>query len=333
MKIYELHVKGQTMLHPDIPKEKRGKFLGLADPVMVDHLKSLNIDAIQLMPIFDSKESYWGYDTVSWTELNPNYGTMEDFKEMCEVLQSEGLKVILDVVYNHTAKPIKGVKYYDWNVTGCENTVDVKGSIDIIMESIDYWMQYCDGMRFDLAGVLGREGGNFNPNATFFKRIEKHSDNGKILIAEPYDLGEYSLGRFPDNWLELNTKVRDQIRRQNSYLHTTFDTKRSIAFVTCHDGFTLQDLVSYNRKHNLANGESNRDGSDHNISHNCGCEGPTDNPQILEWRRARKEFMLKTLNDYPGHTLILAGDEVSNSQSGNNNAWNQDNPTGWVNWQ
>lgn len=332
MKIYELHVKGLTMLHSDVASSYRGKFLGICHPAMIKHLKSMNIDAVQLMPVFDCKESYWGYDVVSWTELNPKYGTLDDFILMCRTLQENGIKVILDVVYNHTAEPIEGVKYYDWNVTGCENTVDVHNSLPIIMKSIDYWMQYCDGMRFDLAGVMGREGGNFTPDALFFKAMEKHSRKGKILIAEPYDLGEYSLGRFPDNWLELNTKVRDQIREQNSYLHTTFDSAKSIAFVTCHDGFTLQDLVSYNSKHNLANLEDNRDGSDDNISHNCGCEGPSDNLQIIEWRGERKAFMIKTLHQYPGHIMVLAGDETSNSQNGNNNVWNQDNSLGWVNW-
>lgn len=332
MKIYELHVKGLTALHPDVSEENRGKFLGVCEDVMIEHYHSLGVDAVQLMPVFDSKESYWGYDVVSWMDLNPKYGTECEFRLMCRTLQEAGIKVIIDVVYNHTASPIPGVHYYDWNVTGCENTVDVKASLPVIMESIDYWMEYVDGMRFDLAGVLGREGGNFNPEARFFKEMIKHAYRGKILIAEPYDLGEYSLGRFPKYWLELNTKIRDQIREQHRYLHTSFDYRKSIAFVTCHDGFTLQDLVSYNYKHNLANGEGNRDGSDCNLSYNCGVEGFTEDPQIRAWRKARKEYMLNVLDGYPGHKLILAGDEVGNSQNGNNNAWNQDNAIGWVNW-
>lgn len=346
--IYELHVKGLTMLNLNIPKWKRGKFMGVCDDWMIKHLQSLNVDAVQIMPVFNSESSYWGYDTNSWTELNPEYGTDGEFERMVTKLQAHGIKVILDVVYNHTAPPknheenpdwilknegpIDGVKYYDWDVTGCGNTVDVKASLPIIMSSINYWMQLVDGMRFDLAGVLGREGGNFNPDAEFFKRMKKHSDNGKILIAEPYDLGEYSLGRFPSDWLELNTKVRDQIRDQKCYLHTEFDVNRSVAFVTCHDGFTLHDLVCYDRKHNDANGENSRDGSDHNLSHNCGCEGETTDPQINEWRRMRKEHMMNALYSYTGVIMLLAGDEVNNSQSGNNNVWNQDNPTGYINW-
>jgi isoamylase len=330
--IYELHLKGFSKLNKEIPKNLRGKYLGLCHRNSINHLKSLNVDAVQIMPVFACKESFWGYDVTSWSKLNPKYGTRKDFKTMVRKLQQAGIRVILDVVYNHTSAPIKGVKYYPWNVTGCENTVDVVNSLPTIMKSIDYWMNIVDGMRFDLAGVMGREGGDFNPEAKFFKLMEKHSNAGKILIAEPYDLGEYSLGRFPSNWLEINTKIRDQIRNQCSYLHTTFDVERSIGFVTCHDGFTLEDLVSYNVKHNLDNGENNRDGSDHNISYNCGVEGHTEDPCILAWRKARKDHMLKSLHNYTGIIMLYSGDEVSNTQHGNNNVWNQDNPLGYVNW-
>lgn len=329
--IYEMHVKGFTQLDSKVPFYKRGKYLGVLEKI--DHLKKMGVDAVQMV-VFDCKSSYWGYDVTSWTKLNPKYGTFQEFLTMVQTLQANGIKVILDVVYNHTAEPIKGVKYYDWNVTGCENTVDVLGSLPTIMKSIDFWMDIVDGMRFDLAGVMGREGGDFNPNARFFKEMEKHSKNGKILIAEPYDLGEYSLGRFPKNWLEINTKIRDQIRKQQMYLHTTFEVERSIGFVTCHDGFTLEDLVSYDNKHNEANSPypQQQGGEDNNLSHNCGWEGPTNDPQILHWRSLRKLHMLDALYAYPGKIMILMGDELGNTQHGNNNVWNQDNATSWLQW-
>lgn len=333
MHIYEAHVKGLTQLNFDIPKEKRGKFLGVSDVCMIEHLKGLAVDTIQLMPVFKSNGSYWGYDVVDWMKLNESYGTLEEFKQMIEELHSADIKVVLDVVYNHTAKPIKDVKYYDWDVTGCGNTVDVKNSLHIIMESISYWFDIgIDGMRFDLANVLGREGGDFNPEAKFFKEMEEYKD--KILIAEPWDCAEYSLGRFPEHWLEINGHFRDVVRSGGEYdwNNSPLEPNRSINFITCHDGFTLDDLVTYSRKHNHTNGEDGRDGCNHNMSSNHGVEGYTNDKEVIVNRINHKNWLRRQLYSSEGHHLTLAGDEVNNTQFGNNNAWNQDNPLGWVIW-
>lgn len=345
--IYEAHVRGTTMLNFNLPAELRGKYLGMSHPLMIAHLKKLKVTTVQLMPVFASKGTYWGYDPVSWTELNPLYGTLEEFKQMISEFHKNGIEVILDVVYNHTAPPdnecsnprwitknegpIKGVKYYNWDVTGCGNTVNVKESLPVIMESIDYWLRDIgvDGMRFDLANVLGREGGDFNINAEFFKLMEQYSD--KILIAEPWDCSEYSLGRYPNNWLELNGKFRDATRQGYQYKEGThLPVHRGVNFVTCHDGFTLEDLVSYNNKHNHSNGENNRDGCNNNNSYNFGVEGQTRDHNIKHARTVHKYWLNKQMMDSKGHVLILAGDELGNTQFGNNNSYCQDNPLGWV---
>lgn len=336
MKFYELNVKGLTMLHPLIPNEKKGKFLGVCDPVMINHFKTQHVDVIQLMPVFDKHETYWGYDPISWMELNPEFGTLEEFKEMLNTLQAHGFKVILDVVYNHTAVPLDGVTYYKGdlhNITGCGNTVDVRASLDVIMESIHYWMRDIgvDGMRFDLAAVMGIENGVFNKEAEFFKQMWQYQD--KILVAEPYAAcGYYEFGNFPDNWLELNCKFRDAVRQNHEYWCNEIDWKRSVNFITCHDGFTLEDLVSYSRKYNDANGEDNRDGRDDNHSYNHGVEGVTSCPDVLNARKASKDRMQWQLEHHSYHYLVLAGDEVDNTQFGNNNAYCQDNEIGWVIW-
>lgn len=333
--IYEAHVRGLTMLNNDVAPEHRGKFLGVSSPWMIEHYKRLGVTHVQLMPVFSSKGTYWGYDPTSWFTLNRNYGTIIEFIAMLKELHANGIGVILDVVYNHTHSRIDGAFYYDWDVTGCGNCVDVKASLKAIISSMRYWMLEIgvDGMRFDLANVLGREGGNFNPEAEFFKEAKRFSDAGKLLIAEPWDIAEYSLGRFPSDWLELNGSFRDQVRSGHMYRGSALPDSRSVAFITCHDGFTLNDLVSYNYKHNLANGENNRDGCNDNKSYNFGVEGPTDDETILHRRELHKDWLMKNLVDC-NHAaiLILAGDEVSNSQNGNNNAYNQDNPTGWINW-
>lgn len=334
MVIYEAHVRGLTIRNPKVAPENRGKFLGVCDDWMIDHYKKLGVTHVQLMPVFDSHGTYWGYDPVSWFDLNPKYGTLEEFVCMVSKLKKRGIGVILDVVYNHTHDMLKDVWYYDWDVSGCGNTVDVKASLDTILHSMEYW--FCsgiDGMRFDLANVMGREGGNFNPSAEFFKRTKKFTDRGKLLIAEPWDCAEYSLGRFPDNWLELNGSFRDQVRSGSGYNGSSLPDTRSIAFVTCHDGFTLEDFVSYNQKHNWENGEDNRDGCDHNMSYNHGIEGPSDDENVIDSRNIHKDWLIDNLvtSGHAGY-MILSGDECSNSQNGNNNAYCQDNETGWVNW-
>jgi len=318
MKIYELHIKGLTKLNNNIPAYKRGKFLGLCDDWMINHLKSLNVDAVQIMPIFKDIDTYWGYSPVSWTEHNEKYGTLSELKEMISVLHDNGIKVILDVVFNHTAITIKDVKYCDYDMTGCGNMVDVKLSLDTIMKSIHYWMRDIDvdGMRFDLADVLGMEDGKFNTNAKFFKEMEKYND--KILIAEPWSISSYSVDKYPDNWLQLNDKIRDAVRCGKTY-YCGKNYKKYIGFATSHDGFTLSDLVSYNKKHNEKNGENNRDGSDNNYSSNHGAEGITDNQWIIDAREQTKRNMIKNLIISSYHIMILAGDEFGQTQNGCNN--------------
>ena len=333
---YELHVEGGTMLCPMVPEEHRGKFSGI--PYLIPHMKSIGVTVVQLMPIFNSEGTYWGYDPTSWFLVNPKYGTIEEFQEMVDILHLNGLKVILDVVYNHVSNSSKksfedaGVKFYDWDVTGCGNTVDVKASLPVIMRSIDYWLDTVgvDGMRFDLANVLGREGGNFNPEAEFFKRMYKHRD--KILVAEPWDCAEYSLGRFPKYWRELNDQSRDCIRQGHTYWCNHIEWERSVNFLTCHDGFTLEDLVSYNGKHNMENGENNRDGCNNNHSYNHGAEGPTSDKNILRARTSTKHRLVQNLKESSHSYLWRAGDEFGNSQGGNNNAYRYGNPTSWLNW-
>lgn len=335
--IYECHIKGATKMCPYIPEWKRGKFLGLCDNFMIKHLKSLDINTVQIMPITKKLSSLWGYDVVSFTEHEESYGTEEELKLMVKTLQDNGIKVILDLVFNHTAKCIKGVKYYNWDVTGCGNCVDVQHSLGVIIPAIRYWLRdiNADGIRYDLAGVLGREGANFNKDAEFFKLIEKEFSD-KIHIAEPYDLMEQDLGRFPEHWYELNHHCRDSIRLGFPYTDESIISKeRSINYVVCHDSFTLEDLVSFNEKHNEANGEDNRDGNNDNKSYNFGYEGYTDDVEINKNRQEHKKWLLCTLKDCSINWMVLAGDEqqLCNTQDGNNNPWNQDNKIGWVNWE
>lgn len=335
MLIYEAHVKGLTKLNHHVKEENRGKFLGVSDPWMIQHYKRLGVTHVELMPVFDSRGTYWGYDPVSWFDLNPEYGTIAEFKLMLKELHKAGIKLILDVVYNHTYRTQPGVKYYDWNVTGCWNTVDVKSTLELILDSMEYWMISVgiDGMRFDLANVMGREGGNFNPNAEFFIRSKRYSNLGKLLIAEPWDCSEYSLGRFPDNWLEWNGEFRDTVRKGHIYHGSQLPDHRAVNFITCHDGFTLQDFVSYNEKHNHANGEDNRDGCDRNYSWNHGVEGPSDDPKVISNRNQHKDWLIRQLMTSGAIAkLMLAGDEVDNTQFGNNNAYNQDNEVSWIKW-
>lgn len=337
MNILELHVKGFTVECPLVSVLNRGKFLGLCEPAMIDHYKSISIDTLQLMPVFDSKDSFWGYDPTSWTELNPEFGTLEEFKIMLATLKENGIKVILDVVYNHTHKSrsIPGVVYSDFDTTGCGQAVDVGASLPVIMRSIHYWLRSVgvDGMRFDLAVAVGRENGRFNPNGKFFKAMEQYSD--KILIAEPWDMfkdDSYQLGNFPSNWLELDGKFSNEVKSgDESSCSWHLEESRAVAYVICHDSFTLADFVSYSEKHNHANGEDNRDGND-NHSWNNGVEGPTDDPIILERRESHKAWLMKQLWDSPTHRMFAGGDAFGNTNWGNSNPWNQDNETGWVNW-
>jgi glycogen operon protein len=242
--------------------------------------------------------------------------------------------------------------------TGCGNTVDLRHARtrQLVVDSLRYWVQemHVDGFRFDIAPVLGREDEGFNPEADFFQLVRQDPALSQVkLIAEPWDLGPggYQTGRFPVGWSEWNDKYRDAVRhfwRGNpgrigdlasrlAGSSDLYETKRtphaSVNFVTCHDGFTLHDLVSYEDKHNEANLEDNRDGSSHNLSRNWGAEGPTDAPHVVRMRERIKRNLLATLAFSQGVPMLSHGDEVGRTQLGNNNAYCQDSPISWVNWQ
>ncbi len=389
--IYELHVKGFTMCHPDVPAHLRGTYAGLATAPVIDYLTHLGVTSIELMPVHsfvDDRQlverglrNYWGYNTVGFLALEPRYlatNSVNEFKTMVKTLHSAGLEVILDVVYNHTAEgnhlgptlSLKGIdntayyrlvpenrRYYK-DYTGTGNTLNMQHPrvLQLIMDSLRYWVleMHVDGFRFDLAATLARELHAVNRLGAFLDIIHQDPLLSQVkLIAEPWDLGEggYQVGNFPVGWAEWNDRYRDTVRSywkgdsgvvsdlayritgsSDLYAHSGRRPYASVNFVTAHDGFTLQDLVSYNEKHNEANGENNRDGTDNNRSWNCGAEGPTDNADIQALRAKQKRNLLATLFLSQGVPMIYAGDAMGHTQMGNNNAYCQDNPISWLNW-
>ncbi|WP_142850765.1 glycogen debranching protein GlgX [Telmatospirillum sp. J64-1] len=389
---YEAHVKGLTCLHPDIPQPLRGTVAGLAWPSMVDHMKSLGVTGLELLPVhafLDDRtlvekglRNYWGYNSIGYFALDPRYlatGRPSEFKAMVRRLHDAGIEVLLDVVYNHTAegnhlgptlsfRGIDNASYYKlvpndrryyWDSTGCGNTLDVGHPrvLQLVLDSLRYWVQemHVDGFRFDLTSSLAREGLSYDPGAAFFDAIRQDPILSAVkLIAEPWDLGAggYQVGGYPPGWSEWNGKYRDAVRRfwkgdaglipemasrlagsSDLFNHRGRRPWASVNFVTAHDGFTLHDLVSYNHKHNEANLEDNRDGINENDSWNCGVEGRTDDPEILKLRARQKRNMLATLLLSQGVPMLLAGDEIGNSQGGNNNTYCQDNETSWIKWE
>ncbi len=394
--IYELHVKGFTQRHPDVPEKLRGSYAGLGSEAAIQHLLSLGITAVELMPVhyhFDDRHllekgltNYWGYNTLGFFAPEPNYDSphntlspVHEFKAMVRALHAAGIEVILDVVYNHTAEgnqmgptlSMRGVdnasyyrlspkdpRYY-MDFTGCGNTLNMQHPrvLQLIMDSLRYWVleMHVDGFRFDLASTLARELFEVNRLGAFFDIIQQDPVLSRVkLIAEPWDVGPggYQVGNFPPGWTEWNGKYRDSVRRfwkGDGGLVSEFATRlsgssdlyqqngraphASINFITCHDGFTLQDLVSYNDKHNEANGENNRDGANDNNSWNCGVEGPTDDPAIRALRERQKRNLIATLMLSQGVPMICGGDELSHTQNGNNNAYCQDNEITWLNWE
>ena len=393
--IYEVHVKGLTMRHPDVPKELRGTYAGLASPPIIEYLQRLGVTAVELLPIhhfvtdkhlYDrGVTNYWGYNSIGFLAPDIRYSAFPDrgrkvyeFKTMVKTLHSAGIEIILDVVYNHTGEgnqmgptlSFRGIdnatyyrlmpdnpRYYK-DYTGCGNTLNVRHprTLQLIMDSLRYWVleMHVDGFRFDLASTLARELHDVDKLSAFFDIIHQDPVLSQVkLIAEPWDLGEggYQVGNFPPGWAEWNGKYRDAIRRYwkgdggllgemayrlsgSSDLYEASGRRpfASINFVTAHDGFTLRDLVSYDQKHNEANGENNRDGTDDNLSWNCGVEGPTDNPVILELRERQKRNFLATLLLSQGVPMICGGDEVGRTQHGNNNAYCQDSEISWFDW-
>jgi glycogen operon protein len=392
--IYETHVRGFTMLHPDVRGDLRGTYAGLASDTAVDYLRDLGVTAIELLPvhhIIDESfltdrelSNYWGYSSIGYLAPHSRYsasGThgeqVREFKGMVKALHAADIEVILDVVYNHTAEgnhqgpmlSFKGVDnsaYYRLmpddarhylDFTGTGNSLDPTSPmvLRLIMDSLRYWVTEChvDGFRFDLATVLAREHYDFDQRSGFFDVIGQDPVLSQVkLIAEPWDVepGGYQVGNFPPPWSEWNGRYRDTIRdfwrgqlgvaefassftgSSDLYESDGRDPFASVNFVTAHDGFTLHDLVSYDHKHNEANGEDNQDGSDDNRSWNCGVEGETDDPDVLALRFRQQCNLLATLLLSQGVPMMLAGDEFSRTQGGSNNAWCQDNEISWVHW-
>jgi glycogen operon protein len=394
--IYEAHVRGLTLRHPQIPAELRGSYAALGHPAIIEHLLSLGITAIELLPVHQyvpepalaerGLTNYWGYNSIGFFAPHNRYSSsgqrgeqVREFKAMVRVLHEAGLEVILDVVYNHTAEAdqsgptlcfrgIDNAAYYRLRTdnpryyaddTGCGNSLNVRHprALQLIMDSLRYWVldMHVDGFRFDLAPALGRERGEVDPCAAFFRMVAQDPVVSQVkLIAEPWDIGDggYQQGNFPAPWAEWNGQFSDSVRNfwrgQAASLpdfasrlagsSQTFEPSgrrpaASVNYVTCHDGFTLRDLVSYDRKHNAANGEENRDGSNDNRSWNCGIEGPSNDPEITQLRDKLKRNFLVTLFCSQGMPMLLAGDEIGRSQAGNNNAYCQDNETSWLHWE
>jgi isoamylase len=392
--IYEAHVKGMTMLHPDVPEQIRGTYVGLATDPIVDHLLSLGVTAIELLPVhhFVTERrlaemglvNYWGYASIGFFAPDVRYATgalgqqVAEFKSMVKRFHRAGIEVILDVVYNHTAEgnhlgptlSFRGIDnsayyrlepnrrfYTDWTGTG--NTVDIRNSrtMQLVMDSLRYWVvdMHVDGFRFDLAPVLARGDVAMSPFAEFFDVVRQDPVVSKVkLIAEPWDLGPggYQVGRFPIGWGEWNGKYRDSTRKywrgdpgqvgefasrlagsSDLFEPSQRSPQSSVNLVTCHDGFTLHDLVSYEDKHNEANGEGNRDGTDDNRSRNWGVEGPTEAAHVIRTRERIKRNFIATLAFSQGVPMISHGDELGRTQQGNNNAYCQDGPLTWIDWR
>lgn len=393
--IYELHVKGFTQLNSLVPESLRGTYGGVASEPVIDHLKSLGVTAVELLPVhyhLDDRhliekrlKNYWGYNTLGFFAPDNIYATtnvrqdcVEQFKMMVRTLHSAGIEVILDVVYNHTAEgnqlgptlSLRGIdnasyyrlasdKRYYMDFTGCGNTLNMTHPrvLQLIMDSLRYWVleMHVDGFRFDLASTLARELFDVNRLGAFFDIIYQDPVISQTkLIAEPWDVGPggYQVGNFPAGWAEWNGKYRDTIRKfwkgdgglvselatrrsgsGDLYMSTGRKPYASVNFVTCHDGFTLHDLVSYNEKHNEANGEDNKDGSNDNNSWNCGEEGDTDRADIIELREKQKRNFIATLLLSQGVPMLFAGDELGHTKRGNNNTYCQDNELTWLNWE
>ncbi|WP_258803694.1 glycogen debranching protein GlgX [Pseudarthrobacter sp. NS4] len=393
--IYEAHVKGLTMTHPEVPEKERGTYAGIAHPAVIEHLQKLGVTAIELMPVHQFVQdsvlqekglsNYWGYNTLGFFAPHASYSSstrpgqqVQEFKAMVRSLHAADIEVILDVVYNHTAEgnhlgptlSFKGIdnqayyrlvdheKQHYLDYTGTGNTINVRHphALQLLMDSLRYWVleMHVDGFRFDLASALAREFYEVDRLSSFFDLVQQDPVVSQVkLIAEPWDVGPggYQVGNFPPLWTEWNGKYRDAVRdfwrgapatlgefasrlAGSSDLYESSGRRpvASINFVTAHDGFTLRDLVSYNSKHNGANGENNNDGESHNRSWNCGTEGPTDDPEILALRARQQRNFLATLLLSQGVPMVLHGDELGRTQLGNNNAYCQDSPVSWINW-
>ena len=392
--LYEAHVKGMTMTHPDVPEHLRGTYLGLAHPAIIEHLKRLGITSIELLPIQEhmdewsvaarGMQNYWGYSTLAFLAPSQRFAStpgaqIAEFKTMVKALHRAGIEVVLDVVYNHTGEgdqlgptvSLRGLDnstYYRLKAdnralyddfTGCGNSLNMlhAQTLKLVMDSLRYWVteMHVDGFRFDLASTLARESGAVDKMSAFFDIIHQDPILSNVkLIAEPWDLGDggYQVGNFPVLWTEWNGRYRDTVRNywtgatwtiadlgyrltgsSDLYEDDGRHPHASINFITAHDGFTLRDLVSYEKKRNDANGEQSRDGNDHNASWNCGVEGDTTDAAILELRKRQQRNMIVMLALSQGVPMLTAGDEMGKTQGGNNNAFVQDNALSWLDWE
>ncbi|HEX3829914.1 MAG TPA: glycogen debranching protein GlgX [Sporichthyaceae bacterium] len=393
--IYELHVRGFTHAHPELPPELRGTYAGLGHRAVTEYLTGLGVTAVELLPVhqFVSEEhllvrnlrNYWGYNTIGWFAPHAGYsgsgstgGQVSEFRAMVRALHAAGLEVILDVVYNHTAEGdeigptfcYRGLDNRGWyrlrlpdgrrydDTTGCGNTVDARSPqvLTLIADSLRYWATEMgvDGFRFDLTPALLRGDTRPDLRAALLEVLGQDPVLSQVkLIAEPWDLGEggYVLGGFPPPWTEWNDRFRGELRdfwrragngiddvasrlagSSDLFNHAGRTPEASVNFVTAHDGFTLHDLVTYTAKHNAANGEDNRDGTDDNRSWNCGVEGETEDPAVLTLRERQIRNLLLCLVLAAGVPMLVAGDERGRTQRGNNNGYCLDDPTTWVDW-
>jgi glycogen operon protein len=393
--VYELHVRGFTRLHPGVPEALRGKFLGLASNAAIEHLTSLGVTTLKLMPVHARADepalvargltNYWGYNTLSFFAPDARFATapgqaVSEFRAMVKRLHAAGIEVILDVVYNHTCEGdcfgptviFRGIddrvyyrhererpgRYLD--VTGCGNTLDTSQPqvLKLVTDSLRYWAieMHVDGFRFDLAPALARgDHGLFDPRGSFLAALHQDPVLSKLkLVAEPWDLGEggYRLGGFPVSWIEYNDRFRDTVRRfwlgdkkvigdlgyrltgsSDVFASEARPPQASLNFVTVHDGFTLRDLVSYAKKHNEANGEKNADGGPEGTSQNCGVEGETEDPAVVERRRTLARSLMAMMFVSQGVPMLEMGDELWRTQRGNNNAYCHDSELTWVDWR
>ena len=396
--LYELHVKGFSRLNPLLPEALRGTYAGLAHPASLAHLQRLGVTSVSLMPVHHALDeerltrmglrNYWGYNTLGFFAPDPRLASGQDglnprdeFRAMVKALHAEGIEVLLDVVFNHTAESdaagptlsfrgLDNLSYYRHppglpavleNHSGCGNTLDIRQPrvLQLVMDSLRHWVSamHVDGFRFDLAPVLGRGDHGFERGGAFFTAVAQDPVLSRVkMIAEPWDIGPggYQVGGFPRGWLEWNDRFRDTMRgfwlhggptarsrgdfalrlcaSSDLYQAPNRMPATSVNYVVSHDGFTLHDLVSYQGRHNQANGEDNRDGHGHNLSTNCGAEGPTDDARINALRARLQRALLASTLLAQGTPMLCAGDELGHSQRGNNNPYCQDNELTWLHW-
>ena len=399
--LYELHVKGFSQLNPAVPAALQGTYAGLAHPASLTHLKNLGVTTLSLLPVHYALDeerlvhmglsNYWGYNTLAFFAPSgelasgaDGHSPRDEFRAMVKAIHAQGLEVVLDVVFNHTAETdehgphlsfrgLDNASYYRLqdgnrahyeNHSGCGNTLDIRQPrvLQLVMDSLRYWVDsmHVDGFRFDLAPVLSRGDHGFEPGGAFFKAVAQDPVLSRVkLIAEPWDIGPggYQVGGFPPGWMEWNDRFRDTMRSywlrsghppksrgdfalrlcgsSDLYQHRQLRQRppgESVNYVVSHDGFTLHDLVSYQERHNHANGENNADGHGDNLSTNCGTEGATADAAINSLRGRMKRALIATTLLAQGTPMLCAGDELGHTQNGNNNPYCQDNATTWIDW-